>query len=223
MEDLITNTAVLFDDRTPAATSPPLPPAPAGQPTPNYAYGSAHTKVASVPAPLQPPARQQSQTSSSEDFTPRLPPRPTISIHPSSRMNPTSPTKTSTEVPPVLPARPGQAGPSKPTASVKHAPPIPKPTIPLSSESVPPPSTSSTLTLVTTQEENERAPVLEEHRDNTSVLTPTSPTRAPRPPQTPKSTMPPWPASAASASAHTDDDGSSPSPTSPSVPGGFPS
>ena len=219
MEDLITNAAVLFDDRAPAAASPPLPPAPAGQPTPNYAYGSAHTKVASVPAPLPTLARQQPQTSS-EDFTPRLPPRPTNSIHPSLRTNPTSPTKTSMEVLPVLPARPGQAGPSKQTASVKPAPPIPKPIIPLSPESVPPPSTSSTSTLVTTQEDNERAPVLEELRDNTSVLAPTSPARAPRPAQTPKSTTLPW---LTSVSTHTDENGSSPSPTSPSAPGGFPS
>jgi hypothetical protein len=216
MEDLIVNAAVLFDDRAPGVTSPPLPPAPVGQPTPNYAYGSAHTKVASVPAPLQTPVRHQPQSQSPEDFTPRLPPRPTNSIHPSSRTNPTSPSRT--DAPPVFPTRPGQASSSKHVASEKPAPPIP---MSLPAENVPPPSTSSTSTLVATQEENERTSVLEEHRDNTPVLTPPSPARASKRPQTPKSTM--SSTSAAGVSAHADEGGSYPSPTSPSASGGFPS
>jgi hypothetical protein len=83
MEDLITNAQTLFDENT-IHHSPPLPPTPVGEPVPSYTYGTSHTKVASVPsAPSTPRA-------TSEDFTPRLPPRPANSIHPSLRANPVS-------------------------------------------------------------------------------------------------------------------------------------
>lgn len=123
MEDLITHSAVLFDDRTPATISPPLPPAPAGEAAPSYGYGSSHTKVASVPAPLQTLVRQTQaqQPQSSEDFTPRMPARPANSIHPSSRNNPTSPTKITMDVPPPLPARPGRAS-ERSSPTKQHAP-----------------------------------------------------------------------------------------------------
>jgi len=219
MEDLITNASVLFDDRAPTVTSPPLPPAPAGQPTPNYAYGSAHTRVANVPAPLQTPVRQQPQPQSPDDFTPRLPARPANSIHPSSRTNPTSPTKTSADVPPALPARPGQTSPSKQTGPEKPAPSVHKPSVPVLPENAPSPPSASASTLVATQEEDERAPVPE---DNTSVQesTPPSSVRAPKSPRMPKS-IPPLPAPAAGESTQLV--GGDPSPPSPTVPGGFPS
>jgi hypothetical protein len=78
MEDLITYASILFD----AHHSPPLPPIPAGEPIPSYVYGTSHTKIASVP-----PSPRLPRTNPPEDFTPRLPPRPANSIHPSSRAN----------------------------------------------------------------------------------------------------------------------------------------
>lgn len=86
MEDLITNTHVLYEDQT-GHPSPPLPPTPLGEPA-RYYYGSKTTKVASVP-----PTITGSAGSPTQDFTPRLPPRPANSIHPSSRGNPVSPTR----------------------------------------------------------------------------------------------------------------------------------
>ena len=115
MEDLINNADVLFQSNA----SPPLPPAPAGEPVPVLSYGSQHTKVTEIPPPLpprpqSPPARlaqpasvppspnktlqgsgassrtAPTSTSTSEDFTPQLPPRPTNSIHPSLRAGPLS-------------------------------------------------------------------------------------------------------------------------------------
>jgi hypothetical protein len=104
MEDLITNSSLLFDERTansspkttvtrPVSSSPPLPPAPEGEPIPSIAYGSSHTKVASVPppSPRDPPS----------DFAPPLPPRPKDSIHPSLRANPISPARDRADVPPL--------------------------------------------------------------------------------------------------------------------------
>lgn len=82
MEDLIVNARKIFDDPTVAPSSPPLPPTPATEPVPVY-YGSKSTKVVSVP-PALPPQEVTSPTSP-QDFTPRLPPRPAGSIHPSSR------------------------------------------------------------------------------------------------------------------------------------------
>jgi len=214
MEDLIANAAFLFDDKASGATgiSPPLPPAPRDQPATNYAYGSAHTKVASVPAVMQTPIRQQAMQQSPEDFTPRLPPRPGNSIHPSSRTNATSPTKSSTDVPPALPTRPGQ----KHVASEKLAP-VP---VPLLADNDSGPFTSSaTLTMVPTEEKDDETLVSEEHHDSTSghqlTLTPSA-----KPAQTPKSTTLSLPASVASVPTQV---GSGDPPTSQSVPGGFPS
>ena len=80
MEDLIENAQVLFDERLPHS-SPPLPPAPAGEPVPDISYGSSHTKVTTLP--------QSSEAGEAQvaDFSPQLPPRPTSSIHPSARSN----------------------------------------------------------------------------------------------------------------------------------------
>ena len=89
MEDLILHVHILYDyDGGPH--SPPLPPTPTGEPL-QVTYGSKTTKVASVPPP---PASFDGTTSlPPEDFTPKLPPRPNNSIHPSSRVNASSPTK----------------------------------------------------------------------------------------------------------------------------------
>lgn len=87
MEDLITYYRQIFED--PGASSPPLPPTPATEPVPQY-YGSKNTKVGTVP-----PMPEVNDQGSPQDFTPRLPPRPVSSIHPSSRThgNNTSPQK----------------------------------------------------------------------------------------------------------------------------------
>jgi hypothetical protein len=86
MDDLIIYAHLLYDHDV-GQGSPPLPPTPAGEPIPQVTYGSKNTKVARVPpaeglTPITP-----------QDFTPRLPPRPNNSIHPSARTNPGSPTK----------------------------------------------------------------------------------------------------------------------------------
>lgn len=85
MEDLIIHSAILFDDQA-GPRSPPLPPTPAGEPVPRFTYGSKTTKV-------MPPTQPITSTvqSSPQDFTPRLPPRPGNSIHPSLRANPATP------------------------------------------------------------------------------------------------------------------------------------
>jgi hypothetical protein len=80
MENLIDNANTLFDERLPPS-SPPLPPAPTGEPVPVISYGSLHTKVALPPLP-------QSGEALGVDFTPQLPARPAGSIHPSTRSNP---------------------------------------------------------------------------------------------------------------------------------------
>jgi len=88
MEDLIENAHILFDERLPS--SPPLPPAPAGEAVPAISYGSSHTKIALA----------QCGEVQVADFTPELPPRPTGSIHPSARGNPPmSPSRLSTDLP----------------------------------------------------------------------------------------------------------------------------
>lgn len=91
---MIQNTVQLFEDPVPSS-SPPLPDAPPGEPAPVYNYGSSHTRVASIlPRPLSPRRN--------EDFTPRLPPRPAYSIHPSLRANnPVSPTQATMDIPPI--------------------------------------------------------------------------------------------------------------------------
>ncbi|KAH7883937.1 hypothetical protein F5I97DRAFT_1930151 [Phlebopus sp. FC_14] len=100
MEDLIQNALQLFEDPVPSA-SPPLPEAPTGEPAPVYNYGSSHTRVGTVPPRSESPRHP-------EDFTPRLPVRPTSSIHPSLRANPVSPIRTTTDIP-ALPSRPSVA------------------------------------------------------------------------------------------------------------------
>jgi len=102
MEDLIINAHILFDEHEAHHEhhEPPLPPTPAGEPVPHYAYGSKRTKVASVP-----PTPTRPEMPPPEDFTPRLPPRPANSIHPSLRANPpTPPTRERANVPPPFPA-----------------------------------------------------------------------------------------------------------------------
>jgi hypothetical protein len=82
----------LFDERLPPS-SPPLPPAPTGEPVPVINYGSFHTKVELPPLP-------QSGEALGVDFTPELPARPAGSIHPSTRSNPPmSPTRLSADPP----------------------------------------------------------------------------------------------------------------------------
>jgi hypothetical protein len=103
MEDLIDNAHTLFDEYLPPS-SPPLPPAPAGEPIPAISYGSSHTTVA-LPHSGEAPG---------VDFTPQLPPRPTGSIHPSTRSNPpmspsrlcADPSPSTTLAPPIPPAPP---------------------------------------------------------------------------------------------------------------------
>ncbi|KAF5384703.1 hypothetical protein D9757_006266 [Collybiopsis confluens] len=123
MEDLINNAHILFadDPAAAAASSPisgstpafppppqntqhPLPAPPPGEPTPVYSYGSKTTKTKIVSIP---PALDNAALAVSEDFTPKLPPRPANSIHPSAR-GPSSPTKERTDMgmgPPPLPPR----------------------------------------------------------------------------------------------------------------------
>ncbi|GLB36502.1 putative GTPase-activator protein for Rho-like GTPases [Lyophyllum shimeji] len=127
MEDLIIHSHILYDEH-PNDHSPPLPPTPPGEPVPVYTYGSKTTKVASVPPSTPTASSTNTQASSSpQDFTPRLPLRPTSSIHPSSRANPQTPSRGRPDAPPPpLPLR----GANSPNAA----------------ESPPPsPSTSSTI------------------------------------------------------------------------------
>ncbi|KAG1749647.1 uncharacterized protein EDB91DRAFT_1108879 [Suillus paluster] len=85
MEDMIIHAREIFED-PPAGNSPPLP--------------ACTTRIGNVPPRSQSPRNP-------EDFTPRLPARPTGSIHPSLRANPTSPTRVNMEIPP-MPPRPIQ-------------------------------------------------------------------------------------------------------------------
>ncbi|KAF8973677.1 hypothetical protein BDZ97DRAFT_1900477 [Flammula alnicola] len=87
MEDLISHANLLYDHDV-VPHSPPLPPTPAGEPVPQVSYGTKRTKVATLP-----PLSDTSILLSPQDFTPRLPPRPNNSIHPSSRINTGSPSK----------------------------------------------------------------------------------------------------------------------------------
>lgn len=90
MENLIDNAYALFDERLPPS-SPPLPPAPTGEPVPVISFGSLHTKVELPPLP-------HSGEALGVDFTPELPARPPGSIHPSTRSNaPMSPTRSSAD------------------------------------------------------------------------------------------------------------------------------
>lgn len=117
MEDLIIHYRQIFDE--PAAhSSPPLPPTPATDPVPQY-YGSKNTKVGTMPPNNPVSAEAQG---SPQDFTPRLPPRPASSIHPSSRTHGnTSPHKSrpDSQLPP-LPADPEDDDiPSSPSPTAK--------------------------------------------------------------------------------------------------------
>ncbi|KAJ7169513.1 hypothetical protein C8R46DRAFT_1217206 [Mycena filopes] len=118
MEDLIMHAHILYDDNA-VHHSPPLPATPAGEPVPQIYYGSKRTHVATVP-PASPHNREA--TASPQDFTPRLPNRPTSSIHPSARANPPpSPNKERTNMPPPPPPpilrRPSDEMPSSPVPS----------------------------------------------------------------------------------------------------------
>lgn len=97
MEDLILHAHILYDHEV-VHPSPPLPPTPAGEPVPPVSYGTKRTKVATIPSftDALPPLL-------THDFTPRLPPRPNNSIHPSGRGNTSSPTKFRA---PLLPEKP---------------------------------------------------------------------------------------------------------------------
>src|SRR6266699_2685783 len=101
MENIIDNAHILFDERFPS--SPPLPPAPTGEPVPVISYGSLHTKFELPPLP------QSGEEAPGVDFTPQLPARPAGSIHPSTRSNP-----------PMSPSR-LSADPSAPTQSIPPA------------------------------------------------------------------------------------------------------
>ena len=100
MENIIDNAHTLFDERLPS--SPPLPPAPIGEPVPVISFGSSYTKVELPPLP-------QSVEVLGVDFTPQLPARPAGSIHPSTRSNP-----------PMSPSR-LNADPSTPGESIPPA------------------------------------------------------------------------------------------------------
>lgn len=139
MESLIIHCNTIFDEQLPTApytSSPPLPPAPLGETTPSYAYGSTHTKFSEYGSQQQfdvPFSQTPTPQTTGDDFTPRLPPRPPPSIHPSSRGNTgnsnghsnTSPTLTDSEpnvtspisyIPPTpLPLRPGRQSEGTPT------------------------------------------------------------------------------------------------------------
>lgn len=119
MEDLIVHAHILYSEHL-SHHSPPLPPTPAGEPVPVYTYGSKSTKVANV-LPYT-PNNGASQATSPQDFTPRLPARPTSSIHPSLRANPQSPSRVYHDHPSPLSLRLGQNSqevtpPPSPTAS----------------------------------------------------------------------------------------------------------
>lgn len=125
MEDLISHAHVLFQ----TSSSPPLPPAPAGELVPPLTYGSAYTRVSEIPPPLPPrspsPRMRRSLDHSGppsshgsvsngrsvhvpEDFTPQLPPRPANSIHPSLRAGPMANPSRQSMPPPPLPVRSAQ-------------------------------------------------------------------------------------------------------------------
>ena len=106
MENLIDNAHTLFDERLPPS-SPPLPPAPTGEPIPVINYGSLHTKVELPPLP-------QSGEALGVDFTPQLPARPAGSIHPSTRSKPPmSPSRPSADPSPSAQSIPPTALPSR--------------------------------------------------------------------------------------------------------------
>ncbi|GJE85925.1 RhoGAP-domain-containing protein [Phanerochaete sordida] len=72
MEDLITHAHVLFQSSN---SSPPLPPAPSGEPVPALTYGSSHTKVSEM-APPPPPRIPTPDIRTREQLLPHPPPPP---------------------------------------------------------------------------------------------------------------------------------------------------
>ncbi|KAJ3826239.1 hypothetical protein F5880DRAFT_129242 [Lentinula raphanica] len=122
MEDLINNAHTLFsEDSVQNNNTHPLPAPPPGEPAPVYSYGSKTTKIVSIPPPL----RNTGLSPNSEDFTPKLPPRPNHSIHPSAR-GPSSPTKERMVVDqPPLPSRAGPAQSPRSQAGDSTPPPSP--------------------------------------------------------------------------------------------------
>ena len=124
MEDLIVHASKLFQ----STASPPLPPAPAGEPVPSISYGTLHTRVTELPpvtAQRTPPpdvrphdepavsgsvphqaSGGEAPPTNSEDFTPQMPARPTNSIHPSLRAGPMPGSTVRQSLPP--PPRPAQ-------------------------------------------------------------------------------------------------------------------
>ncbi|KAI0047664.1 RhoGAP-domain-containing protein [Auriscalpium vulgare] len=125
MEDMIENAQTLFDDRQ-APMSPPLPPAPSGEPVPVLSYGSSHTRIGSLSSPKGP----RFPLAADSDFTPQLPPRPANSIHPSARTGPLP-----------LALDPGRQAQRREAAG--SANPSPTSTSTLSSEATAPPSATA--------------------------------------------------------------------------------
>lgn len=143
MEALIIHSHTLFDDPSnlaPYASSPPLPPAPLGEPLPPFVYGSAHTKFSEYGSQQQinsPIPQTPTPQTTGDDFAPQLPQRPPASIHPSSRGNTgsangpstTSPTQLEAEnnftsstafaQTPPIPLRPGRQGALTPIQSLR--------------------------------------------------------------------------------------------------------
>ncbi|KAG6885717.1 hypothetical protein C0993_010890 [Termitomyces sp. T159_Od127] len=120
MEDLIVHAHILYSEHS-SHYSPPLPPTPTGEPVPVVTYGSKSTKVANVPISTSNDSALEAM--SPQDFTPRLPARPTSSIHPSLRANLQSPIRVYHDNPsPLRPGRNSSEGtPSpSPTASINY-------------------------------------------------------------------------------------------------------
>ncbi|KDQ54847.1 hypothetical protein JAAARDRAFT_181517 [Jaapia argillacea MUCL 33604] len=111
MEDLITNSQTLFEDRDSPSPEPPLPLPPSVEPV-APTYGSSHTKVASVPPSYVSTNRPP------EDFTPAMPARPANSIHPSARANYP---KSDNDLPPI-PRMPNPAEHNVPPPSLSPLP-----------------------------------------------------------------------------------------------------
>jgi hypothetical protein len=140
MEDLIMNAHILYDEHT-NHPSPPLPPTPAGEPVPYFAYGSKRTKVASMP-PTPTTTSGPYPPSPPQDFTPRLPARPTSSIHPSLRAGAASPTR-------------GRADAPQPPSQLRRRDKS-------SLDESPPPSPSATSTVYETDDSSTREPAIRE-------------------------------------------------------------
>lgn len=221
MEDLIANASVLFDERGPSLSSPPLPPAPLGSPAPNYAYGSAHTKVASLPASQAAPVRQQvhQHPNQPEDFTPKLPARPANSIHPSSRANPATPTRNNFDT--TLPLVPGRGAQTQAAKSERPATPIPQSGIVVMPISPPAPTAAPVADQGPPSPSSSFSSSEGDGESDFDIITPVVPAQSATPPspnkpltRTPRSTapvLPPLPAK---------DIAPDPTPT-PSVPGAF--